>query len=218
MSQGKATLSGCTPKRSMCMNTDGACDCTSISNWRHTCCASHVTRHTSHVTRHTSHVTNHTKKWKNTGILQPLSLLTVDIDAFKDYNEWYGPSLGDRCLTAVAQCLAKQMQRESDLATRYNGDAFAVVLPNIDMATAAKTAQHLCDAVAALAIPHASSSVADHVTVSVGVASGWAQEGVLPQVLTKVADSALQMAKGDGGNRVVVVPVPAQLGRGVVAV
>ncbi|MFX8180123.1 GGDEF domain-containing protein, partial [Acinetobacter baumannii] len=51
----------------------------------------------------------------------PLSLLTVDIDAFKDYNEWYGPSLGDRCLTAVAQCLAKQMQRESDLATRYNG-------------------------------------------------------------------------------------------------
>ena len=94
----------------------------------------------------------------------------------------------------------------------------AVLLPNIDMATAAKTAQRLCDAVAALAIPHAGSSVADHVTVSVGVASGWAQEGVLPQVLTKVADSALQMAKGDGGNRVVVVPVPAQLGRGVVAV
>lgn len=148
----------------------------------------------------------------------PLSLLTVDIDAFKDYNEWYGPILGDQCLTAVAQCLAKQMQRESDLATRYNGDAFAVLLPNIDMATAAKTAQRLCDAVAALAIPHAGSSVAHHVTVSVGVASGWAQEGVLPQVLTKVADSALQMAKADGGNRVVVVPVPAQLGRGVLAV
>ncbi|MHA6844817.1 GGDEF domain-containing protein [Ralstonia syzygii] len=146
----------------------------------------------------------------------PLSALLIDVDCFKDFNDRYGQLQGDQCLIAVAECLAKHVQRDSDRVAHYGGEAFAVLLPDTDMATAEKIGQRLCGAVAALAIPHAGSAVAGHVTISVGVASGWAQDGVLPHVLTQAADSALGAAKVAGCNRVVVVPVPAQLVRGVV--
>ncbi len=146
----------------------------------------------------------------------PLSLLMIDVDCFQDFNDRYGQPQGDQCLIAVAQCLATHVQRDGDLVTRYGGETFAVLLPDAEMASAAKLGQRLCDAVAALGIPHAGSGVVGHVTASVGVASGWGREGGVPQGLTKAAGGAVDTAKKGGGNRVVVVAVPAQLVQGVV--
>ncbi|WP_269437019.1 diguanylate cyclase domain-containing protein [Ralstonia syzygii] len=80
-------------------------------------------------------------------------------------------------MIAVAECLAKHVQRDSDRVAHYGGEAFAVLLPDTDMATAEKIGQRLCGAVAALAIPHAGSAVAGHVTISVGVAVGGRRMG-----------------------------------------
>ena len=145
-----------------------------------------------------------------------LSALLTDVDCFKHYNDRYGHLQGDQCLIVVADCLARHVPRDGDLIARYGGAAFAVLLPDADMQAAAHVGQRLCEAVAALDIAHAGSVVAGHVTVSVGVAGGWALDGALPHVLVKTANDALLAAKAGGRNRVVVVPMPPQLMRGVV--
>lgn len=129
----------------------------------------------------------------------PLSSLMIEIDGFKDFNDRYGQFQGDQCLIAVAQCLAKHVRRDGDLVARHGSGTFAMLLQDTDLPAAEKIAQRLREAVATLAIPHVRSAVAGHVTVSVGVASGWGQEGVLPQVLIKAADGALDEARGGGG-------------------
>ncbi|WP_296228870.1 sensor domain-containing diguanylate cyclase [Ralstonia sp. UBA689] len=156
--------------------------------------------------------------WHGASTESPLSALLVDIDLFRDFNDRYGHLRADRCLASVAQCLAQHVQRDGDLVARYEGDTFAILLPESDLQAAAQIGQRLCDAAAALGIAHAGSAVTGHVTVSVGVASGWAQEGVLPQGLIKAAGNALHSAKVGGQNRIAVVQVPLQLGRGVVAI
>ncbi|WP_003277574.1 GGDEF domain-containing protein [Ralstonia solanacearum] len=85
----------------------------------------------------------------------PLSVLVIDIDGFKDFNDRHGQPQGDQCLITIAACLASHVSRHGDLVARYGGGAFAVLLPNTDMATAERIGQRLCSAVAALAIPHA---------------------------------------------------------------
>ncbi len=147
----------------------------------------------------------------------PLSVLVIDIDGFQDFNDRYGQPQGDQCLIAIAACLASHVSRHGDLVARYGGGAFAVLLPNTDMATAERIGQRLCGAVAALAIPHAEAAAARYVTVSVGIASGWGQEGGLPQGLVRAAEGAVQEAKAGGRNRVVGVVV-LERGVGVVAV
>ncbi|MFV8549662.1 GGDEF domain-containing protein [Ralstonia pseudosolanacearum] len=146
----------------------------------------------------------------------PLSSLMIEIDGFKDFNDRYGQFQGDQCLIAVAQCLAKHVRRDGDLVARHGSGTFAMLLQDTDLPAAEKIAQRLREAVVTLAIPHVRSAVAGHVTVSVGVASGWGQEGVLPQVLIKAADGALDEARGGGGDGVVGVVVRRRLVRGVV--
>jgi len=142
----------------------------------------------------------------------PLSLLMIDVDFFKDYNDQYGHLQGDQCLTSVATCLTVNVLRGGDLVARYGGEEFSVLLPDTDVAAAAQIGQRLCDAVAALVIPHAASSVAPCVTVSVGVASGWASDGGSARALTEAADGALYAAKVAGRNRMAARPLatPAQ--------
>ncbi|WP_240702350.1 sensor domain-containing diguanylate cyclase [Trinickia terrae] len=132
----------------------------------------------------------------------PLSMLMIDIDFFKQFNDHYGHVEGDRCLVLVAECLVRTARRGTDLVARYGGEEFAVLLPDTDAASAAHIGQRMCDAVAALAIPNAGAAGRPNVTISVGVASRIVEAGAAPMDLTKAADRALYAAKAAGRARV----------------
>ena len=132
----------------------------------------------------------------------PLGLLMIDVDFFKNYNDHYGHQAGDVCLQAVAKAAAGQMVRASDLLARYGGEEFVVVLPNTAIQGAYKIALNICDAVSALNILHASSTVADHITVSIGVVSVRPDNNSSATQAVAAADRALYAAKQQGRNRV----------------
>jgi diguanylate cyclase (GGDEF)-like protein len=134
-----------------------------------------------------------------------LSLLIVDIDYFKEFNDRYGHLAGDDCLKQVAATLGGTMRRASDLVARYGGDEFTCVLPGTGEQRAVKVAQRIADEVAGLSIPHESSSVAGHVTVSIGVATEVPEKGREYSDLISRADRCLYAAKDQGRNRVVAL-------------
>jgi two-component system, chemotaxis family, response regulator WspR len=138
----------------------------------------------------------------------PLSLILVDVDFFKKYNDHYGHVLGDDCLRGVADVLGRAARRPADLAARYGGEEFALILPNTPPEGASKVADQLKLLASERAIPHAASTVAPHVTFSMGIA-GWVPgKGQAPSDLILAADSALYRAKHDGRNRWAVADVP----------
>lgn len=133
----------------------------------------------------------------------PLSLLMIDIDHFKQYNDYYGHGSGDVCLQTVAAELSKGVIRPSDLVARYGGEEFVVILPKTDLAAAFQIAERLRERIEKLSLPHAYSEAESIVTISIGVASQSPKpEDLLPQVLIDAADKALYMAKENGRNRV----------------
>jgi len=137
---------------------------------------------------------------------QPLSLLFIDVDAFKQFNDGYGHVAGDECLRDLARLLSSTLRRSPDLVARYGGEEFAVILPETDAAGAAAVADGLVAAVREAAIPHEFSEVAPILTISVGVATARPQPGhdADCEMLVEAADEALYKAKGAGRNRVVV--------------
>lgn len=143
-------------------------------------------------------------EWKHTQRTgSPLSLVLVDIDHFKQYNDHYGHSAGDDCLHQVAQQLAACCERPKDLVARYGGEEFVALLPETDIAGAIQLAEKMRAAVEALAIPHLYSSAAKVVTLSVGVdshAPGRLKTDL--RHLQECADQALYSAKAQGRNRV----------------
>lgn len=141
----------------------------------------------------------------------PLSLLMIDVDCFKAFNDQYGHAQGDHCLTAVSACLSETARRRGDLLARCGGEEFYVLLPGMDAAAAAHAGQSVCDAVAALGITHAKSIVTPHVTVSVGVATFDRQPDAQSSWLTEAADRALYAAKVAGRNRVASMPLSGPL-------
>jgi diguanylate cyclase (GGDEF)-like protein len=134
---------------------------------------------------------------------EPLSLLICDIDEFKAYNDGYGHRAGDACLTKVAHAIADGVRRGQDLAARYGGEEFAIILPATDAPGAELVATGIRNAVAALRVPHAYSSVAAHVTISVGCATLSGDADGEPESLVTRADQALYEAKRGGRDRVV---------------
>lgn len=132
----------------------------------------------------------------------PLSLLLIDIDYFKGFNDTYGHVEGDACLQAVSACLLQYAKRPGDLVARYGGEELAIILPKTDLAGALVVAEVVRERIDALAIPHGASAFG-HVTVSVGAAAmqGPYAEGSERQ-LVEAADSALYRAKASGRNRV----------------
>jgi len=133
----------------------------------------------------------------------PLSLIMVDVDYFKRYNDSYGHQPGDECLKLVASCLSGAMQRPTDLVARYGGEEFVILLPGTHARGAIKVAEQVRQSVLELGLPHEQSDVHDCVTVSLGAAT------VTPMIkhqatdLLLAADRALYAAKREGRNRVV---------------
>ncbi len=134
-----------------------------------------------------------------------LSLLLIDADYFKSFNDANGHQVGDDCLRTLAGTMRDTFKRAGDLAARYGGEEFCVILPRTGQAEAAKIAEELRRAIEALRLPHANSLVSDVVTVSVGVATAMAACGGsinMPAGLLAAADTALYKAKAGGRNRV----------------
>lgn len=133
-----------------------------------------------------------------------LSVILLDVDFFKAFNDRYGHQAGDECLRTIAGTLKSALKRPADLVARYGGEEFACILPDTAFDDAVSLAAVLESTVRALHIPHESSDVAQWVTISLGVASSdgtsGAQEGALP--LLKLADAQLYQAKQTGRGRV----------------
>lgn len=129
----------------------------------------------------------------------PLSLLVIDIDHFKKFNDTHGHEAGDRALQSVALVLQRQF-RESDVVCRYGGEEFVVIMPGALTSDATERAQQLCEAVGAASVLYQGKDLGQ-VTVSVGVAC-WPDTGDAPDQLVGLADQALYQAKEDGRNRV----------------
>jgi len=130
-------------------------------------------------------------------------VLMMDIDYFKPYNDHYGHGEGDVCLQRVAQALKASLQRPSDMVARYGGEEFVAVLKHIGFEGALSVAHALKNAVEALAIVHEHSSVAGHVTISIGVAFKTLDSALNAKEVMKKADEALYEAKAQGRNKVV---------------
>ncbi len=130
----------------------------------------------------------------------PISLIMVDIDHFKLYNDNYGHTAGDDCLKAVARCLAGSIRRPADFIARYGGEEFAVVLPSTDMEGAVTVANTLMKEISHLNLPHAYSEVAGHVTISLGAATMLPTRKFSLMVLVEGADKCLYEAKEAGRN------------------
>jgi diguanylate cyclase (GGDEF)-like protein len=131
----------------------------------------------------------------------PLSLLMMDIDHFKQYNDQLGHFQGDDCIKAVAATLAGVVSRSSDLVARYGGEEFAILLPETDAEQAAQVAEHCMQAIAALAMPHAGSPAGGVISLSIGVCTLVVTQSTSPMTLITRADQALYQAKRDGRHR-----------------
>jgi diguanylate cyclase (GGDEF)-like protein len=134
---------------------------------------------------------------------KPLSLLLIDVDNFKAYNDFYGHQHGDDCLRKIAHLLQKRVQRSSDLLCRYGGEEFAVILPMSNQEKAYQLAERLRLDVAQAKLEHRASSTADYLTVSIGVASIVPCESSTFTDLIANADKKLYKAKSCGKNQVI---------------
>lgn len=147
------------------------------------------------------------ESWINTAQdRSELSLLLIDIDHFKVFNDSFGHQTGDDCLRAVAQSLSSLSLDDDAMVARYGGEEMAIVLPNVDAATAAQIAECARSAVAGLALPQSNPATQGHnVTVSIGCATAIVRPGgshEMPHTLISSADRSLYLAKDKGRNRV----------------
>ncbi|WP_157954460.1 CHASE domain-containing protein [Saccharospirillum mangrovi] len=129
-----------------------------------------------------------------------VSLIMIDIDHFKSYNDEYGHPAGDQCLRRVAEALQGMAQRPLDLVARYGGEEFAIILPQTQQPL--QVAEQCRQAVEALQLPHAFSEAAKVITISAGVCTRMPGVADRPEALTEGADHALYEAKETGRNRV----------------
>lgn len=137
----------------------------------------------------------------------PLSVLMIDVDRFKLYNDNYGHQKGDEVLRRVVSALKTELRRSADILARYGGEEFVCLLPDTDAEGAINVAGKLNDAVRTLAIEHAYSPPANIVTVSIGGATYRASDGISAEELMKFTDDQLYCAKQGGRDRFFIVDV-----------
>lgn len=140
---------------------------------------------------------------------QPLSLLMLDIDHFKRYNDHYGHLAGDACLRQIAGILFDCAQRSGELVARYGGEEFALLLPGASIEDATMVVQRCMDEVANARISHANSGASPWLTCSIGLATVVANQDMLPETLVRCADEALYRAKSAGRAQFEATSCPA---------
>ncbi len=150
----------------------------------------------------------------------PLSMILIDIDYFKNYNDFYGHPQGDKCLQKVAGTLNAMTRRPGDCVARYGGEEFVVLLAHTALRGAVQVGETLRKSIEELRLDHACSPVHNRVTISLGVASTIPDRNSSPDVLLAAADQAVYQAKREGRNCVKVhlgLEEPALLVQGELA-
>ncbi|MBB1390736.1 diguanylate cyclase [Shewanella sp. SG44-6] len=133
---------------------------------------------------------------------QPLTIILLDIDFFKHFNDTYGHTEGDVCLRLVAQKIHDTVNRPYDLVARFGGEEFICILPNTDLIGGTYVAQQIVDSIVSLKIPHINSPISAFVTISAGVSSVVPVYDMSSTTLIEEADKQLYIAKDRGRNRV----------------
>lgn len=145
-------------------------------------------------------------QWGNCAFLKsPLSIVMIDIDNFKNYNDYYGHVRGDECLKEVSRGIMESLSRPLDMAFRFGGEEFTAVLPNTDLSGAEYTAEKIRHNIQNMKIEHKFSPIADVVTISLGVSTLIPQYKFLFHDFIESADKALYKAKSTGKNRVALM-------------
>ncbi|MCK9373015.1 MAG: GGDEF domain-containing protein [Sulfuricurvum sp.] len=132
-----------------------------------------------------------------------LSLIFIDLDYFKQYNDTYGHERGDQCLVQIATILKSNARQSSDMMTRYGGEEFTLILANTNARQARLIAERIRQDLNQLHLPHAASPISDHVTISIGIVTMIPQQPDSCAHLLSIADKALYEAKKTGRNRIV---------------
>jgi len=146
-----------------------------------------------------------TKEWdRATQNNTPLSLILIDIDYFKPYNDTYGHQQGDDCLLSVAKKLSEVSTHPTDLVARYGGEEFVIIAPNTESEGATGLAKKLTEGIQKLGIEHKTSKVSDIVTVSIGISTITPTKDDNISDLVKYSDKALYTAKDSGRNKYIV--------------
>ena len=143
------------------------------------------------------------KEWKRAQRdKKPFTVIMVDLDCFKSYNDTYGHQQGDTCLKKVAGVIKEAMKRPADLVARYGGEEFVLILPETDKNGACKLAEQLRQEVINLKLEHRNNTCGfNWITISLGSATEIAEPGKAFSDLLAKADKALYVAKGSGRNR-----------------
>lgn len=128
----------------------------------------------------------------------PISIIMIDVDQFKQYNDNYGHGAGDECLTRIARAINSCIHRPGDMLARYGGEEFAAIMSGTNSEGALQMAQQFHAAIAELVIPHEHSTVSACVTISIGVATTTRTDEVTLEELTEAADKMLYQAKESG--------------------
>jgi len=144
------------------------------------------------------------RRYKRTG--NPLSLIMLDVDHFKKYNDRYGHVAGDECLRQIGSVLRQLVGRVTDIVARYGGEEFVAILTNTDHDGAVMLADRIRKTVESLEIPHDESKISDYVTVSLGVVTVKPPLKITPEQIVVLADEAMYNAKKAGRNRISVAP------------
>lgn len=147
---------------------------------------------------------NLSKRWKNHAVRlkSEVLLILIDIDHFKLFNDTYGHQAGDYCLKKVAGALTESIKRPTDLAARFGGEEFVIILGGTDSDGATEIARQIMENVSKLKIAHETSKTSNYLTISIGVATVSAKIGIDESDLIKIADNALYQAKDSGRNRI----------------
>jgi len=132
----------------------------------------------------------------------PISLLMIDIDYFKSYNDTYGHQKGDKCLRAVASEIEQHLRRPSDMVARYGGEEFSVILPETPSYSASSLAKRIWSGVGNLNIEHTGSARVGHLTISIGAATTIPDENQSISQFIEISDKNLYKSKSEGRNRI----------------